>query len=265
MKRSFNCPDLFSIGDSVGVFDNDYDCYQQPSKRRRADSSSSSCLAACDCCWEEDRTSSCADSFLFLPNPSTAAMEPDFSTAAQVVSPELAPVAMSSCEEIRVAPAFPLLGGLEGSSSSVNECPATAALERFMFVPLKSDEKLASSQGDHDNDYSQFSFHEQGDSPWFKQDSNSPLPLDGKLDSALLPPPRQASGDDAKEARIVSFSSNMTSLISVTDSSCSSRTIDSITADSSLLSMLSSCTLEPTKKHFSKRSIPSSNQAGAAA
>lgn len=260
MKRSFNCPDLCSISDSVGVVDSaaacldntgrlEHDYYQQPAKRRRADSTASSCSAVCDCCWEEDRTS-CTDS-LFLPN-SLAAMQPSFSFAAHAVTPELAPVKMPSSEEVSVAPNFPSLKGLKNSSSCVDDCPATAALERFM-LPQKSAGRLTNSQDDyHEGDFAHFSFDGQPSddshsSSWSKQDSDESPPFPHKFYSTVIPSSQQEVDDGDRRPRTVSFSSRMPSLASVSDSSWS-YSHDSVSADSSLLSMLSSCTLEPTKK-----------------
>eukprot|EP00986_Skeletonema_menzelii_P005243 scaffold1868_cov165-Skeletonema_menzelii.AAC.4 len=256
MKRSFNCPDLCSISDSVGAVDaagldtdrQEHDYYQQPAKRRRADSTASSCSAVCDCCWEEDRTS-CKES-LFLPH-SSATMQPSFSSATHAVTPELAPVKMPSSEELRVAPNFPSLKGLKKNSSScVDDCPATAALERFMLPQKSADDGGV-------GDFARFSFDEHPcddshSTSWSKQDNDESLHFPRKFDSAVLPSQQEVDDGD-RRPRTVSFSSRMPSLASVSDSSWSSRTHDSVSADSSLLSMLSSCTLEPTKK--TKRSI----------
>lgn len=268
MKRSFNCPDLSSINDTVvddAVFRDEHDYYyqQEPaSKRRRADSneSSSSCSAVCYCCWEEDRTS-CTDS-LFLPTSSSAeaAMEPSsLSSAVHAVTPELAPVEMPSREELRVAPNVPLL-------KRSKDGPATAALERFM-LPQKSAGRLTANShlddDDDEGDFAHFSFDEQQhncddshSSSWSKQDSDDkslPFP-----DTAVLPPPQKVDDGDNRQPRTVSFSSRMPSMqVSVSDSSWSSRTAcSSVTStDSSLLSMLSSCTLEPTTKKTKVLSI----------
>eukprot|EP00984_Skeletonema_dohrnii_P030508 scaffold22029_cov134-Skeletonema_dohrnii-CCMP3373.AAC.2 len=267
MKRSFNCPDLSSISDSVGVVDasrDEYGYYQQPAKRRRADSTASSCSAVCYCCWEEDRTSCTEESSLFLPT-SSAATEPSRSSTTHAVTPELAPVEMPSSEELRVAPNFPLLKGLKDSSSCVDECPATAALERFMLPQKSAVSRLTNSQDDDEGDFAHFSFDEQPcddshSSSWSKHDSDESLPFPRKFDTSVIPS-QQDVDDGDKRPRTVSFSSRMLSLASVSDSSWSSRTIDSVSADSSLLSMLSSCTLEPNKK--TKRSIPTVTEAGA--
>ena len=268
MKRSFHCPDLSSIGDSVGVVDasrDEYDYYQQPSKRRRADSTVTSCSAVCYCCWEEDRTS-CTESSLFLPPVS--AMKPSHTSTIHAVTPELAPVEMPSSEELRVVPSFPSLKGLKSSSSCIDECPATVALERFM-LPQKSAGRLIDSQDDDDEgEFAHFSFDEQPcddshSSPWAKEESEASLSFPRKFDSVVIRSSQEAD-DGTSRPRSVSFSSRKSSMTSsVSDSSWSSRTIESVHADSSsILSMLSSCTLEPTKKQLSKRSIPTVNEAG---
>jgi len=263
MKRSFNCPDLSSIADSVGVVDagrDEYDYYQQPSKRRRADSTASSCSAVCYCCWEEDGTSCCIES-LFLP-PSSA-MEPRLTSTTHAVTPELAPVKTPSSEELRVAPSFPSLKGLK-NSSCIDLCPATAALERFMLPQKSVGGPIGSQDDDDEGDFAHFSFggDDSNSSQWSKQGSEAPLPFPRKFGSVVIPSSQEVD-DGSSRPRTVSFSSRKSSLASsVSDSSWSSRTVDSVSADSSsLLSMLSSCTLEPTKKQ-SKRSIPTVNEAG---
>jgi hypothetical protein len=60
---------------------------------------------------------------------------------------------MPSSEEVSVAPNFPSLKGLKNSSSCVDDCPATAALERFM-LPQKSAGRLTNLQDDdHEGDF----------------------------------------------------------------------------------------------------------------
>lgn len=276
MKRSFVCTDLHSIGAAddlsssvAAVVDgrDEYDYYQhQPSKRRRADSTASSCSAVCCCCcWEGDRTS-CTESFSsFL---SSSMMDESSSTATTpglvnhshaVVTPDMAPITMPSSEEVCMAPSFPSLKGLKesrssSSSSSSDECPATAALERFM-LPQKGDTTLIDSSSSECG-FDHFSFDDEpcADLPE-EEKAFSP----SRFDSAIPSPPWHDDG--RRKPRTVSFSSRKSSLASV-DSSSSSRTIDSVSADhSSLLSLLSSCTLQPNKKELSKRTIPTVNEA----
>jgi hypothetical protein len=193
----------------------------QPSKRR------------CCCCWEGDRTS-CTESFSsFLPS--------------------------SMMEE-----SFPSLKGLKdsrsrsSSSSSDDECPATAALKRFM-LPQKGDSTLIGDSSSSECGFDHFSFDDEpcADLPE-EEKAFSPSPR--RFDSVIPSPPWQHD-DGRRKPRTVSFSSRKSSLASV-DSSSSSRTVDSVSADhSSLLSMLSSCTLQPNKKELSKRTIPTVNEA----
>lgn len=274
MKRSFVCTDLHSIGtaddlsSSVAAVVDGRDEYQ-PSKRRRADSTASSCSAVCCCCcWEGDRTS-CTESFSsFLPS---SMMEESSSTATPglvnhshaIVTPVMAPITMPSSEEVCMAPNFPSLKGLKesrsrsSSSSSGDECPATAALERFM-LPQKGDSTLIDSSSSECG-FDHFSFDDEpcADLP---EEERAFSPSPRRFDSVIPSPPWQHD-DGRRKPRTVSFSSRKSSLASV-DSSSSSRTIDSVSADhSSLLSMLSSCTLQPNKKELSKRTIPTVNEA----
>mmetsp|Transcript_6162 Transcript_6162/g.9611 ORF Transcript_6162/g.9611 Transcript_6162/m.9611 type:complete len:319 (+) Transcript_6162:202-1158(+) len=300
MKRSFNCPDLSSITDSVVDSDDDaaaaadagldaeYDYYQQkPAKRRRADSNASSCSAVCYCCcWEEEEEdnnrTSCTESW-FLPTSTSssttvAAMEPSLScathtataahTAHAVVTPELTPVEMPSSEELRVAPNVPLL------KKRLKDGPATAALERFMLPQKNTGIRLTTNSHHHhdEGDFAHFSFDEpqhyhsddSHSSSWSKQDSDESLPFPDT--TAVLPPPQDVDDGNDRRPRTVSFTtSRMSSQASVSDSSWSSRTTTSggggsVSTDSSLLSMLSSFTLEPTKK--TKISIPTVTEAG---
>ena len=270
MKRSFVCTDLHSIGAAdelssssvAAVADgrDEYDHYQQPSKRSRANSTASSCSAVCcSCCWEGDRTS-CNESFSFLSSPmmkessSTTATPSFVNHSHAIVTPDMAPITMPSSKEVCMAPSFPSLKGLKesrcrsSSSSSGDECPATAALERFM-LPQKGDTTLIDSSSSECG-FDHFSFDDE---------PCADLPEEEKAFSPLPSPPWHDDG--RRKPRTVSFSSRKSSLASV-DSSSSSRTIDSVSADhSSLLSMLSSCTLQPNKKDLSKRTIPTVNEA----
>ena len=261
MKRSFVCTDLHSIGaadelSSVVDGRDEYEYYQISHKRRRADSTASSCSAVCcSCCWEGDRTS-CNESFSFL---SSSMMEESSSTPATpslvnhshaIVTPDMAPITMPSSKEVCMAPSFPSLKGQESPSSY----PATAALERFM-LPQKADTTLIDSSSSECG-FDHFSFDDEpcADLPE-EEKAFSP----SRFDSAI--PSSPWHDDGRRKPRTVSFSSRKSSLASV-DSSSSSRTIDSASADhSSLLSMLSSCTLQPNKKDLSKRTIPTVNEA----
>ena len=274
MKRSFNCPDLSSISSSAAAevaFR-----HQPPTKRRRADSTaSSSCSALCCCCCEGDiKTSSCSELF-FLPPPSSSpatSMEETsrqaVTTSPAAVTPELAPVKMPSSEELWRAPSFPSLRGLKHQESSSScDYPATAALERFM-LPQKGVSVLIDSQGDNDgDDFDHYSLDDDAhSSPWSKLDKNEEeeafLPSPRKFDSVMSTSP-SSQNDGRRRSRIVSFSSRnssrKSSLSSVFDSASSKAIVDY--SSSSLLSLLSSCTLEPTKKQFSKRSIPTVDEA----
>ena len=200
----------------------------------------SSCSAlCCCCCWEGDRT----ESFSFLPSSimeesssSTATTPGLLNHSLAIVTPDIAPIKMPSSEEMCMAPRFPSL------SAAAVTSPATAALERFM-LPQKGDSTLIDSSSSECG-FDHFSFDDEPCADLPEEEKAFP-PSPRRFNSAIPSPPLHDDG--RHKPRTVSFSSRKSSLASVARIEVS---------DTSLLTMLSSCTLQPNKKELSKRTIP---------